>query len=189
MITMPLVIQLIENNDDREYMQWLYEEHHRLMLSTAWKYSSEQFEVEDIVSDSIVALIRRIDQLRNMERNALRLYIVSTVRNTAINHFRKDKAINMHVLRVENEIIDQIVTQEEIERKIVLHDELLTTIKVIHTLPHNEQIVLRMKCLDGLSNADIAKATGLAQESIRKYLSRARQKVRDALYEMEVSTQ
>ena len=188
MIAMPLAIQLIEDDDDRKYMQWLYEEHHRLMLSTAWKYSSEQVDVEDIVSDSIIALIKRIDQLRNMERNALHLYIVSTVRNTAINHFRKERVISAHVFQVEDEIVNQIAAQEGIERKIVLRDELLTTIKIIHALPYNERTVLRMKCLEGLSNSDIAEATGLAQESIRKYLSRAREKIRNALYEMEVST-
>ncbi len=59
MIVMPQVIMMIESDEDRSYMERLYEQHYRLMLSTAWKYTSDQFEVEDIVSDSIVALIKK----------------------------------------------------------------------------------------------------------------------------------
>lgn len=185
MIVMPFVIMTIESEEDRSYMEWLYEQHHRLMLSTAWKYTSDQFEVEDIVSDSIVALLKKIDQIKLMERNALRLYIVSTVRNTSINHFKKKKELDERFVLAGDELVSQIAESDGIMNRIVLHDELLTTIRVIHTLPPKEQAVLRMKCLDGMSNDAISEATGLANESIRKYLSRAREKVRSAIYEKE----
>lgn len=185
MIVMPYVIMMIESDEDRSYMEWLYEQHHRLMLSTAWKYTSDQFEVEDIVSDSIVALLKKIDQLRLMERNALRLYIVSTVRNTSINHFKKKKGLDERFVLAGDELVSQIAEPDGMMNRIVLHDELLATIRVIHTLSPKEQAVLRMKCLDGMSNDAISEATGLANESIRKYLSRAREKVRSAIYEKE----
>ncbi len=183
MIVMPLVIMMIESDEDRSYMERLYEQHHRLMLSTAWKYTSDQFEVEDIVSDSIVALIRKIDQLRHMEKSALRCYIVSTVRNTSINHFKKEKGLNERFVLAGDELASHIVEPDSIVHKIVLHDELMTIIQVIHTLSPKEQTVLRMKCFENMSNDEIAQATGLAHESIRKYLSRAREKIRNAIYE------
>ena len=54
---MPLVIQTIENDDDRHFMEQLYTDYSRLMYSTAWKYAVSGVEVEDVVSDSCVALI------------------------------------------------------------------------------------------------------------------------------------
>ena len=185
MIVMPQVIMMIGSDEDRSYMEWLYEQHYRLMLSTAWKYTSDQFEVEDIVSDSIVALINKIDQLRQMECNALRLYIVSTVRNTSINHFKKRKGLNERFVLAGDELVSQIVEPDSFVHRISLHDELVATIQIIHTLPPKEQTVLRLKCLEGLSTGEIAQATGLAHESVRKYLSRAREKVRNAIYEKE----
>lgn len=183
MIVMPYVIMMIESDEDRNYMEWLYKQHYRLMLSTAWKYSSDQFEVEDVVSDSIVALIKKIDQLRLMECNALRLYIVSTVRNTSINHFKKKKGVDERFVLAGDDLVSQFVEPEGIMQKIALHDELMAIIKAIHTLPPKEQAVLRMKCMEGMSTEEIAAATGLAHESVRKYLSRARGKVRNAVYE------
>lgn len=187
MIVIPYAIMMLESEDDRNYMEWLYEKHQKLMLSTAWKYTSDVFEVEDIVSDSIVSLIKKVDQLRSMEHNSLRLYIVSTVRNTSINHFKKKKGLDEHFVSVGDEMVAQVISQDSIEQRISLNAELIATIRVIHSLPPKEQVVLRMKCFDKMSNNEIAQATGLAHESIRKYLSRAREKVRKAVYEKEES--
>lgn len=78
----PMVI-LSLNHQDQKYMELIYFEHHRLMLSTAWRYFKEASIIDDIVSDSCVALMKKIDVLKSLDNNELRLYIVSTVRNTA----------------------------------------------------------------------------------------------------------
>lgn len=183
MIVIPFAIVAIESDEDRNYMEWLYVQHRGLMLSTAWKYSSDPFEVEDVVSDSIVSLIKKIDYLKTMEIDTLRRYIVSTVRNTSINCLKKKKRMDERFVLAEDALLLRIVGSDNVVQKVVLHDELIATLHIIHTLPPKEREVLRMKCLDGLTNDEISQITGLAHESIRKYLSRARDKVRSALYE------
>ena len=49
MLVMPLVIQVIENDDDRHFMEQLYTDYNRLMYSTAWKYVVSGVEVDDIL--------------------------------------------------------------------------------------------------------------------------------------------
>lgn len=46
----------IDDPDDKSYMIWLYEEFHRLMFSTARKYTSNQTDCEDIVQNALVGL-------------------------------------------------------------------------------------------------------------------------------------
>lgn len=46
----------IDDPDDKSYMIWLYEEFHRLMFSTARKYTSNQTDCEDIVQNATVKL-------------------------------------------------------------------------------------------------------------------------------------
>lgn len=89
MILMPMVILTIDDDNDRAYMTRLYREYRALMLKTAWEYSKDNETVEDIVSESCIALIRHIDQLKAMDKAAIRSYIVITVRNKAIDDFRK----------------------------------------------------------------------------------------------------
>ena len=89
MLLLPMAILTMEDDDDRGYMTRLYREYRALMLKTAWEYSKDNETVEDIVSESCIALIRHIDQLKAMDKAAIRSYIVITVRNKAIDDFRK----------------------------------------------------------------------------------------------------
>ena len=50
--------------------------------------------------------------------------------------------------------------------------------KVIDTLPAAQQVVLRLRHIDGMPMADIARLTGSSEAAVRKTLSRARMAVR-----------
>lgn len=89
---LPLVIAVMPEGADRDYMEWLFVEHHRLMMVTAFGIVPQSADADEIVSDSLIALYKKIDKLRGMEKNALRLYIVSTVRNTSLNYLKKASA-------------------------------------------------------------------------------------------------
>ena len=94
MVLMPIVILAMPFGEDRDFMESLYRKYHRLMYSTAWKYLKESVAVEDVVSDSCVALMKKIPTLRTLDHNKLAVYIVSTVRNTSINAINKQTRIN-----------------------------------------------------------------------------------------------
>lgn len=49
MIMLPSVILAMPAGDDRNYMEWLYKEHYRLMFSTAWKIFKDKATVDDVV--------------------------------------------------------------------------------------------------------------------------------------------
>lgn len=74
--------------DDKAFMLSLYDSYYKLMYSIAYKYVSDILTVDDIVQDSIVSLYGKIDILKPMPDKVLAGYIVSTVRNTAINRLR-----------------------------------------------------------------------------------------------------
>ena len=61
---MPLMIQNIENDDDRNFMERLYREYVHRMYSIAWKYGATQNNADDIVSESVKSLIDNISKLR-----------------------------------------------------------------------------------------------------------------------------
>lgn len=50
---------------------------------------------------------------------------------------------------------------------------------VVATLPDTQQLVLRMRHINGMEMGEIAAAIGSSEQAIRKMLSRARQAVRD----------
>ncbi len=80
LMMLPMVIQLIDNDDDRAWMTSLYEKECRVMFRTARAYTNQQADAEDIVSESCVHLIEHLDTIRGMESKKLSMYIVHTVK-------------------------------------------------------------------------------------------------------------
>ena len=105
---LPLMIAVMPEGADRDYMEWLFVEHHRLMMVTAFGIVPQSADADEIVSDSLIALYKKIDKLRGMEKNALRLYIVSTVRNTSLNYLKKHQRMNSQFLHMPDAVICQI---------------------------------------------------------------------------------
>ena len=90
MLILPIVILAIESDDDRAVMTQIYQENQALMYKVAWKYLHNKADVEDVVSDTCRELIKHFTTVQAMERNELRAYIITTVRN--IN--------NIHTVRI-----------------------------------------------------------------------------------------
>ena len=185
MLMMPICIQSIASDDDRAWMEQLYTKHYRLMYATAWRYTSVPQEADDIVSDSVVALLDKPQLLRGMEPKALTRYIVVTVRNTALNHLKRLQLLRDRVPSVRDEMLEQAAVQESFEQGVALRDTLTTILRLIDELPEKEQLVLQLKYSSDLSNDEIARVAGLSPESVRKYVSRARARIKRAIFRKE----
>lgn len=163
----------------------LYVRHHRLMLYTAQRYVRQPADAEDAVSDSLVALHRKVGILRGLDEAALRAYIVRTVRNTALNLCIRQRLERSHAEPDGEELLQQAAADANVERTALLQDELARVLSAIRALPLTQQAVLRMKLHQQASDREIAAVTGLSPESIRKTLSRARASLRRSLYGKE----
>lgn len=182
MMLMPFVILAMAEGDDRDYMEWLYKEYKLLMYGTAWRYVSDPYLVEDIVSDSCVALIRKISVIRDLDCCALRMYIVSCVRNTAFNSLAAQKKRRSIFVESGDEVDVLPDDCYSPEQKIELQDELEYAIRAIHALPEKERQIMQMKYLMHMDNAEIAKNVDLTLDSVRVYISRARKHLKELLY-------
>ena len=153
---LPLVIAVMPEGADRDYMEWLFVEHHRLMMMTAFGIVPQSADADEIVSDSLIALYKKIDKLRGMEKNALRLYIVSTVRNTSLNYLKKHQRMNSQFLHMPDAVLCQVPG-----RAIQLKFDLDRT------------------------DAEIAQLMGISADSVRRYIHRGRERIRQKVYQEE----
>ena len=138
----------IDDPDDKSYMIWLYEEFHRLMFSTARKYTSNQTDCEDIVQNALVGLMQKISKLRQFDRCILTAYIVSTVRNAAINYLRQQ------ALEGEHSDLSEVWSQ----------------------LSQEDRFLLEGRYIIGASDKELASTLNCKSDSIRMKLTRARRR-------------
>lgn len=178
----PFVILTIESEDDRAYMTLVYQRHRALMLKIAWEFTREKADVEDIVSDSCVALINHLDALRTMEPDCLRRYIAVTVRNKALDLCKRRQKESTIRQPMDEDSFQRVADPMSVEQKVQLLEELRRVQAMLKTLPEREQDVLRLKFRHGMKHKEIAAVLGITESTVTTYLSRARDRLKAALY-------
>lgn len=182
MLAILLMIDAIaENEEERVFLEQTFDKYSRLMFSVAYKYGLQRQDAEDVVMDSVLSIHKNMTKIRALNVEKMQVYIVSIVRNASLDFLRREKRRGMVFQNTEDDEMEQIASEESVEEKISLQDEIKLVMKAIHELPESERQVMYMKYSRNMENEDIASSTGLSPESIRKYLSRGRNHVRKAL--------
>lgn len=98
----------------QEFITQIYKKYDRLMLFTAKKYLMDLQECEDAVQESLLKLMRRIELLRTLEEPILTSYVVTTVRNTAINILRRQKRDAQNITSFTESVEESIIEPDSI---------------------------------------------------------------------------
>lgn len=182
MLDILLMIEAIaENEDERVFLEETFDKYSRLMFSVAYKYGLQRQDAEDVVMDSVLSIHKNMTKIQALSVDKIQIYIVSIVRNASLDFLRREKRRGMVFQNVEDDEMEQMASQESVEETVSLQDEIKRVIKAIHELPESERQVMYLKYSRNMENDDIASSLGLSPESIRKYLSRGRNHVRQAL--------
>lgn len=175
----PICIQTIENDDDRDFMEWLFLEYHPLMYATIRKVIHDQWTCEDVLQESVRKFIDHIPQLREMDAASCTNYIVVACRYNAIEEEKRQRRAPFPV---GNGVIDIASRDaEDPERQILLLDDADVLWRVWPQLDSRTRQLLEDKYVLNMSDAEIASALGVKPSSVRMLLTRARSKARKAI--------
>lgn len=176
------ICSVLESPDDQEYIIRIYLEFERLMYKVAGKYTSNPQDREDIVQESIARLIQKIDYLHRIERCVLPGYLVSTVRNTAINHLKRqallEKYRDFFAEDPETQAFDVTDLAQLIHHKTQV-------VKMWEQLSPEIRYLLEGKYILGYSDLELAEHLKCEPNSIRMKLTRARRKALEILKQQE----
>ena len=161
---------MINDVDDRAFMQEVYQQNERLMYAIALKYASNTQDCEDIVHDTVEKLCKNIAKIKGLPNSALRAYVVYALRNTAIN-FRKHQQLSGDDSSSEYDQPESII-----ERIEDLQEKRTSLTKVWMQLTDAEQELLYRKYVLDQTTEELSGIFQCSRDSIRMRLSRARRK-------------
>ena len=92
----------------------------------------------------------------------------AVVRNLCVDSIRRRRAVTVPLSEEQRGMTVPDASDDVLEHVMA----------VVGRLPAAQQIVLRLRHIDGMATADIARLTGASEASVRKTLSRARMAVR-----------
>ena len=171
----------LESDEDRLFLEQLYQEYHRLMYVQALQITRNSAEAQDAVSDAILALLKKIDLLRTLPCNKVQAYVVITVKHMAINRYHRARREGpgwedgLEETPAPARTEDQLLEQAGVER-----------IKnAVLSLPAREKDIMLMKYFRTLTDEEIAGELGIRPVSVRVHLSRARRHLAELLQKEE----
>lgn len=181
-----MLIAGMENDFERVFMENVYKKFYDEMKCKAFSIVGNEHDAEEIVQESFVRLIRKVDTLMRIDSNKLPAYLIITVRNTAINFAKHKSYEDGYVLHSdEKDAAEWLPDEENIPELLYLKkEELETLVKALPLLPERDLKLLEAKYVLGLPSEEIAKQFRIAPSSIRTYIMRARKKAQ-ALFQKE----
>lgn len=176
----PVIILAIEDESDREFMTRLYLDHEKIMYAEMLKICDDRFSMDDVLQDSLIRLIDKIDVLRSLDERKRINYIITTVRNQMRNYLRNQKQNVSYSLDEEDTSWQKTLAADlDLDDVLFRKDRVNRLHRIWPQLSEQTRQLLEEKYILGLSNADIAVNLGVKTESVRMMLTRAR---KEALY-------
>ena len=137
----------------------------RKLLAIAYQYLGATAEAEDVVQDALLklyAMRERLDDYRNID--ALAMVVVKRLSLNILRHDKRHPATTL----------DERITASDEPPSLERYTELL---QAIDTLPSKQQMILRMKHIEGLDVEEIADLVKMSHDAIYHNLSRARRAI------------
>lgn len=183
-----LLTALLESSD-RDFMLWVYNEYARLMFFTARQFTAELDIQNDVVQDSLLHLTRNISTLRRLDPLALSTYIVTTVKNAAIDFLKKEKQIQEHTVELDDESVANLESPDPaLDDLMGAIEDRERLISALERLPDDERFLLERKYFLNYSDKELARSFKCKPGSIRMKLTRARRHMLSILQSEEYST-
>ena len=161
----PIAIMMIEDENDREFIQRLFLQNERSMYVMAMSIVKEHNTACDMVSVSCIKMIEKIDYLRKIDVQKQMPYILSIVKNTALMYLRQRR----------NERIYMVADERTFDWTASSVDN------IINRLKPRERDLLIMKYFSQMDDAEIARQLGISKNSVRYYLTVARRALKEEL--------
>lgn len=173
MFIIPSIILAIEDENDRDFMERLYQQYHRLMYHTIYQLINDSWLADDILQITLIKLIDNIPTLRSLTETKRINYIISAVRNSTFTQIKKNKS--HPEIDIDEWAAKNTPTAEDNPELLIIHKEEIQTFCVIWPmLDKKSQILLEGRFILGKSYETLADDLGMKPDSIRMAVTRAK---------------
>ena len=170
----PVCIMAIENDDDRNFMAMIYEQYNRLMYREILKVLKNNWQAEDVLHNTIIKLIDKVDELKSKDNTHLINYIITTCKNQALNYIRDNQK---HMGGSFDECIDlpdEKRGQEAMELHLIHVEDMRQLAAVWDKLDERSRYLLEGYYILEKTMPQLAAELGMKTDSVRMALTRAR---------------
>lgn len=175
---LPIYLAILDGEKDKNRFELLYVTYRKLMFYVANRILNDERLAEDAVHQTFLKILENFDKVGEISGHKTKSYIVTMVRNTAINLYNQRKRQTAIPL----EDVEYCIATEPMD----IAEGLNHLARAVLKLPVIYKDVLTLKYVQEFSNEEIAKVLDISEATVRKRLERAKRKLGEIL-EMEES--
>jgi RNA polymerase sigma-70 factor, ECF subfamily len=147
----------------------LFQRHVRAVIGLAHRLMPHPAEVDDLVQDTFVYALQRLDSLKNPQ--AFASWIYSIVVRTAAKRLRRQRLLVRLGLRTTTPIDLEQVLSKQASPEVV--SELALVYGMLESLPAEQRIALVLRRVEELELSEIAERMGLSVTTVKRRLAAA----------------
>ena len=153
-------------------MEQLYELYESKMYSVAYGILKNVAQAEDVVQDSFIKLTDYLDKIKTVDDNKTKGLVITIVKTTAINVYRKNQRETWLFEYTEEQEIED--PKNVIDAKVInMHNHDMLD-SVILNMPEIYKQVIKLRYFYEFSTMEISALTGVDNNAIRKRIERAK---------------
>ena len=177
MFFVPVAILVIEDEDDRTFMENLYSSYHRLMYHTIHLITEDPWITEDILQSTTEKLIQNLDTIKHLPQPKLVNYIKTASTNTTYTYLRKRNLDAITPLSgLENEYELSQSSKENPELLFLRDEDINCFTTVFNELDEKDRYLLTSRFVEGKSYSSLSEDLGIQPVSVRMAVTRAKRK-------------
>ncbi|HEY1008913.1 MAG: RNA polymerase sigma factor [Daejeonella sp.] len=154
------------------HQEALYMRFYSYAMGVGLRYLPDRDDALEVVNDSFIKVFKSIESFKN-EQN-FKPWLRRIVVNTALDRRRKD-------LKHQNQLALEDAEYVSFAPQAIAHLNSQDILKLLDTLPYVQRTVFNMYEIDGYNHEEIGELLQISASSSRVNLSRAKEKLREAL--------
>lgn len=174
----------IQTEEDRNTIEDLYQNYHRMMLYIAKGILKDQEKAEDAVSQTFLKIIDNLQKFSFQDCNKTRGLIGILVKGICYDMLRSENRREQIPLE-ESDLLGDL--KDVPYEKLVSEEGYRTILSEISELSEKLSSVLNLKYVYGYSDREIAELLNISQENVRVRLYRAKTALLQKLTERGLS--
>ncbi|MBQ9312901.1 MAG: sigma-70 family RNA polymerase sigma factor [Bacteroidales bacterium] len=165
-----------ENFNKQEFAS-LYRIYYKRMFGLCMKYAKNEEVAKDLVQDSFVTILMRIDTLK--DKGKLESWMFSVAKNTCLKYLEKKKLFSDIGINDFTTLQAEQTIAEEEEPQTISYD---TMMDMVEKLPEGYKKVFKLYSIDGLSHKEIAEKLNINSNTSSSQLFRAKKMLKSMIH-------
>lgn len=151
------------------------------MYAMALKIVKEHNTACDMVAESCLKMLERIDYLRELAVQKQMPYILAIVKNTSLMYLRRQRSEKNYLVGDERILDCAAASWDDLDAALISEAEIQLVRQALRRLKPRERDLLWMKYFNQMDDEKIAQQLRISKNSVRYYLTLARRALKDEI--------